>query len=124
MIIGVGTDICENYRIQKIVNKYQHRLLTHIFTDEELAYCLKKKDPIPHLSARFALKEAFIKALSLKKRVYLSFNQVGLKGNEGKKDLIIKGKLFQLYQQTGAKKTFFSISHSKNNSIAYVILEK
>lgn len=53
MVVGVGIDICENDRISEMLGKYRDRFLNRVFTPEEVSCCLKKKDPIPHLAARF-----------------------------------------------------------------------
>jgi holo-[acyl-carrier protein] synthase len=64
MILDVGTDIVEIQRIKNAVEKWGERFLKKIFTDDEISYCYKKKDPYPHLAVRFAAKEAVIKAIS------------------------------------------------------------
>ncbi len=63
MILGVGTDIIKVERIKKILVKYHDRFLNRVFTQDEQAYCLKRKDPALHLAGRFAAKEAIVKAL-------------------------------------------------------------
>ena len=123
MIIGLGTDLCENYRIEKMYKKFGDNFLNRIFSKEEVEYCLSKRNPIPHLTARFALKEAFIKALNLKRDLSLSYKDVYLWGPPGKKNISVSGKLETLYKNTKANKILFSISHAKEYSSAMVILE-
>lgn len=124
MIIGVGTDLCENDRIRSLYEKFGKRFLDRVFSEEEQAYCLQRKDPVPHLCARFALKEAFIKALGIKRNLALSYYDVGLLGSlPGKKEIFVKGKIKELYRQSSANKIFFSISHARDYSSAYVVLE-
>lgn len=65
MIYGIGTDIVEIDRIKDAVEKWGGRFLEKIYTGNEVLYCNKKKDPYPHLAARFAAKEAVMKALSI-----------------------------------------------------------
>ena len=125
MIVGVGTDLCENERIRNLFDRYGKRFLNRIFSEEEQSYCMKRKDPVPHLCARFALKEAFIKALGIRRNLALSYYDVGLLGSlPGKKDIFVKGKLKQLFEESRADRIFFSISHAKEYSSAYVILEQ
>lgn len=124
MILGVGTDICENNKIRFLVEKYQDRFLKRVYHQEEIAYCLSKKNPIPHLSGRFAVKEAFIKALGLKRTLHLSYREIYLSGKGGKKNLQLSGLLQELFEQSGSKKVHFSISHTENYATAVVILEK
>ncbi len=64
MIRGVGTDIVSVERFRRAGARWGDRFFTRVFTDAELAYCRARKDPYPHLAARFAAKEAVIKALS------------------------------------------------------------
>ena len=124
MIIGLGTDICENNRIDYMRNKYRSRFLDRIYTQEELGYCLSRKNPIPHLTARFALKEAFIKSLYLRKTSGLSYKEVFLWGPIGRKDITVSGKLKKLFQDREITRTWFSIAHTENYAIATVLLEK
>lgn len=65
MIVGLGTDLVEIGRIQRAVERWGDHFLDRIFTAAERAYCMdSKKNPYPHLAARFAAKEAVIKALT------------------------------------------------------------
>ena len=62
-IVGIGTDACEIDRIAAALEKYGDRFLRKIYTEGEIAYCRRKRDPAPSLAARFAAKEAASKAL-------------------------------------------------------------
>lgn len=65
MIVGLGTDIVEIQRIADAIERWGDHFLNRIFTPAERAYCMEqKRDPSPHLAARFAAKEAAIKALT------------------------------------------------------------
>ena len=63
MICGVGNDIVEIARIEALYHRYPERFLKRIYTPLEQEYCLRKKSPAIHLAARFAAKEAIVKAL-------------------------------------------------------------
>lgn len=124
MVVGVGIDICENDRISEMLGKYKERFLQRVFTTDEVEYCLRKKDPIPHLAARFAVKEAFIKALGMPRDLTISYRDVGLKGSEGKKDINVTGKLASMLASKTVTNVLFSISHARDYSNACVILER
>ena len=124
MILGLGTDICENERIEHLYHKYEKKFLNRVYTKDELNYCLRKKNPIPHLTARFALKEAVIKSLRLKKNTGLSYKQIFLWGHIGRKDITVSGELEKLLNHKGVAKIWFSISHAGTYSTATVVLEK
>lgn len=124
MVVGLGIDICENDRIAQMLEKYKGRFLRRVFTREEIEYCLKKKDPTPHLAARFAVKEAFIKALAMPRDLKISYRDVGLKGSEGKKDIHVTGLLAKMLESKKVTEILFSISHARDYSNACVVLER
>ena len=125
MKISVGNDIIENSRIKEALDKFGDKFLERVFTKEEKEYCFSKKDPVPYLGARFACKEAFIKALELEKGINLDFKEIELKGNFfGKKNLALSGMAEELFKEKGFDEISVSISHVKEISTAIVILYK
>jgi len=68
MIIGIGIDIIEIERIKESVENFGDKFLNKIFTEGELVYCLSRPNKYQHLAARFAAKEAIVKALSSGKK--------------------------------------------------------
>lgn len=62
-ITGIGVDIENIFRFRKLPYKKNRHFYEKIFTESEIKYCLSKADPYPHFAARFAAKEAVIKAL-------------------------------------------------------------
>jgi holo-[acyl-carrier protein] synthase len=125
MKISVGNDIIENSRIKEALDKFGDKFLERVFTEEEKEYCLSKKDPVPYLGARFACKEAFVKALELEKGISIDFKEIELKGNFfGKKNLALSGMAEELFKEKGFDEITVSISHVKEISTAIVILYK
>lgn len=113
MIEGVGVDIVSVERIRKIYEKFGEKFLNRIFTEEEISYSFSHPNPFPHLAARFAVKEAVIKAL--KKPSGLSLKQIELKNNsDGSPEIKINGV---------NKRILVSLSHEKNYTVAMVIVE-
>ena len=53
-IVGIGLDATDLPRIAAAIERYGDRFLSRILTDEELAYCRRRKDPVPHVAGRFA----------------------------------------------------------------------
>jgi holo-[acyl-carrier protein] synthase len=77
MILGTGIDVVEIERVREAVSKWGERFLRRIYTKHEIEYCFSKRDPFPGLSARFAAKEAAIKALSgILKEHHLAFHEI------------------------------------------------
>ncbi|MEN2993874.1 MAG: holo-ACP synthase [Thermodesulfovibrio sp.] len=112
MIEAVGVDIVSVERIKKIYERYGERFLKKIFTEEEISYSFKHSNPFPHLAARFAVKEAVIKAL--KKQKGLTLKKIEVRNNfDGSPEVKINGL---------NKKFFISISHEKSYALAFVVV--
>ncbi|MDF3818945.1 holo-ACP synthase [Leptospira sp. 96542] len=124
-MISVGNDIVENERIRGLLAKHGDRFLTRIFTEEEVEYCHKHKDPVPFLAGRFACKEAVIKALCLSSGEAVDMREIELAGtNFGKKTLVIRGKTEKVFREKGFIGSSVSISHSQHYATAVVVFYK
>ena len=124
MILGLGTDIVENERIKRAFDRHGVRLLRRIYTEDEVQYSLSHEDPVPYLSARFAVKEAAVKALGLRETVGLRFRDVEVAGKVfGKKELVLHGRAREIADQRGARRFHISLTHTATVSMAVVILE-
>ncbi|MFA5535858.1 MAG: holo-ACP synthase [Bacillota bacterium] len=123
MIIGIGTDIIEIGRVEKAISR-RAGLLLKIFTEAERQYCFSRKNPWPSLAARFAAKEAVMKALG----VGLSqcgFNEIEIKRNsQGKPEIFLAGKALAMAQKQGINYWHLSLSHNKNHGLAFALAEK
>src|SRR4029079_6287923 len=62
-ILGLGFDATDIPRIGAAFERYGERFLHRVFTDGEIAYCARRRNPVPHRAGRFAAKEAAMKAL-------------------------------------------------------------
>jgi holo-[acyl-carrier protein] synthase len=122
LIFGIGTDLIETSRIAKAVQN--QKFLSRVFSQTELEYC-HKKTQAQCLAARFAAKEAFMKALGTGWTAGVSFSEIQLVNNEkGKPTLQVSGKTEKILTKLGIKSIHVSVSHIKEYALAYVILEK
>ena len=122
MIIGIGTDIVEVKRIDKSIQK--SHFIEKVYSKHEINYCEKKKNSADSYAARFAAKEAFLKALGKGWREGLAFNEIEiLNDNFGKPSLNILGKSSIICSKMKIKFIHVSMSHTKNLATATVILE-
>lgn len=113
MIEGIGVDIVSIKRIKKLYEKFGVKFLNKIFTEKEIEYSLKHANPYPYLAARFAVKEAVIKAL--KKPEALKLKDIELINNpDGSPTVLLKGDK--------KEEIFVSISHEKKYAIAFVTI--
>lgn len=119
MKIYTGIDIVENERIYNAYKKFGEKFLKKIYTEKEVEYCLKKKDFIPCLAARFAAKEATIKAYYQAFNKIIHYRNIEIIGRERRPAEIL------LHNDLNHTKNLYislSISHEKNYSIAIVII--
>lgn len=122
-IIGIGTDLARIERFRKFLQP-GNKVLQRIFADDERSYALQKKDPAPHLAARFAAKEAYVKALGTGLRDGLSWRQVVVVRDPlGCPSLQLSGRAAEMLEERGAKSTHLSYSHDGEYAVATVILE-
>lgn len=119
MEIFTGIDIVENERIKKIYEKYNKKFLTKIYTERELEYCFNQKDVIPCLSARFACKEAVVKAFYQAFREILHFKEIEVLGERGKPATVL---LHTDKKPSKPYKINVSIAHEKKFSTAVAII--
>ncbi|BCB96145.1 holo-[acyl-carrier-protein] synthase [Dissulfurispira thermophila] len=125
MIVGIGTDIVEISRIKHAVEKWGKRFLKKIFTEKEISYCYRKKDPFPHLAVRFAAKEAVIKALSSEDRGIKIGNLRSieiLNHPTGKPCINLLENLEAFFEDKFI--IHLTLSHERSYAIATVVLER
>lgn len=125
MIYGVGIDLVENSRMDKIVKKWGPKFINRIFSEEEILYCEKHAHSAIHYGARFAAKESFLKALGIGigKGVKLSDIEV-VNDENGKPSLKLCGEAKIIIKKAKISKINLSLTHTKNYSMAVVVLEK
>ena len=122
MIIGLGTDIIEVDRIARAFEQYGESFARRIFTLEEQEYCESFAiQKMPHYAARFAVKEAFSKAIGTGITQGFAFKDVGIINEIGGKPLLVlKGLMLERW---GKYRIHVSISHTIVNAMAVVIIE-
>jgi len=124
MIVGIGTDIIEVARVERLLAK-QKRFQKRIFTEIEIAYCESKKNRAQNYAARFAAKEAFLKAIGTGWRSGVAFKEIEVVNNErGKPEIFLSGTAKKFADNLGITNIQVSLSHLKDIAIAVVTVEK
>jgi holo-[acyl-carrier protein] synthase len=123
MILGVGTDIVDVDRIASLCMKYGDRFLARIFTHGEIAYCGNKHNPSQHLAARFAAKEAAVKALGTGFAGGIKFTDIEICRDKDSPLVLLHGRALELSEGLGVSIIHTSISHSRIYATALIILE-
>ena len=124
MIYGIGTDIVAVERFQRFIDTGNSALIERLFTPAERSRCEKRKDAASCLAARFAAKEAFLKAVGTGLRDGLSWQDMDVSNDAlGKPELKLSGKAAELFQALGLMRVHLSLSHDGGNAIAMVVVE-
>jgi holo-[acyl-carrier protein] synthase len=123
-VAGLGTDLARVARFRRFLDEDKQTLLERLFTAGERAYALAKADPAPYLAARFAAKEAGMKAFGLGWRDGLSWHDFEVVRDPlGRPDLELSGRAAELAAARGIKAVHLSYSHDGDYAVATVILE-
>ena len=125
MIISIGIDIIEVARIREVLLRTP-RFADRVFTAAERAYCDSRGVvAAQHYAARFAAKEAALKALQTGWRGGISWQDVEISAREsGAPYLIFSGEVLAVFEKFSATATHLSMSHTSEHAIAQVILER
>jgi holo-[acyl-carrier protein] synthase len=121
--LTVGVDLVELDRLGRAVARHGERFLTRIYTPSELA---RYRDRLPELAARFAAKEAVSKALGVGLR-HISAQGIGwhdvevLPDPRGKPLVTLSGRARALAEEQGLRQWAISLSHSREQAIAFVV---
>jgi len=124
LISGIGIDIIEVARVEKL-SKKEDKFLKKIFTQIEIDYCRKFRNGAQNFAGRFAVKEAFLKAMGTGFSNGLKFNEVETVNDElGKPEMVLYGKTKEILEERDLKCVHVSIAHLKDYATAVVIIEK
>ena len=124
MIIGTGIDIAEVPRIRQSIERFGDRFLRRIYSPGEIRYCDSKANRVERYAARFAAKEATMKALGTGWSHgvrWRDWEVVRLPG--GRPTITFHGKAGEIAARLGVKNAALSLSHTAEQAIAQVILE-
>ena len=124
MIVGTGIDIAEVPRIAQSIERFGARFLGRVFTEGEIGYCNRKANRAQHYAARFAAKEAAMKAIGTgwsRGVRWRDFEVCRMPG--GRPTLTFHGKAAEFAARLGAKQVALSLTHTEQYAIAQVILE-
>ena len=121
-IIGIGMDATDLPRVAALLERYGERFLHRVFTDGEIAYCTKRRDPVPHLAGRFAVKEAAMKALGTGQSRGVVWKDIEVVRAGGPPRLQMHGGAERRAESMGMKQSFVTITHSETLALAQVLL--
>jgi len=124
MIVGTGIDITEVPRIRESIERFGNRFLNRVFTEGEIRYCDSKANRFERYAARFAAKEAGMKALGTGWNFGVRWRDVEVSRKPGgRPTLLFHGKAAEFAAKLGAVNVALSLTHTPHEAMAQVILE-
>ncbi len=124
MIVGTGVDIAEVPRIRETIERFGDRFLRRIFTEGEIRYCERKARRFESYAARFAAKEAGMKALGTGWSRGVRWRDIEVVRPKGQRPTIqFHGEAAAIAARLGTKNIALSITHTSEEALAHVILE-
>jgi holo-[acyl-carrier protein] synthase len=120
---GIGVDLALIPRVREVVQRWDERFLRRVFTDDEIAYCQRRRDPIPHFAARFAAKEATLKALGTGLRMGIKWREIEVRRERGEAPtVVLTGQCRAIALAKGGSRVLLSLTHDGDYALAQAML--
>ena len=121
-IIGLGLDATDIPRIVQTIERYGDRFTHRIFTEGEVAYCMRRREPAIHFAGRFAAKEATMKALGTGHSHGVLWRDVEVVRRGGPPQLRLHGGAARRFESMGGRSSLLTITHSDALALAQVLI--
>jgi holo-[acyl-carrier protein] synthase len=124
VIVGLGVDMEEISRVREVISRHGRIFLDRVFTPAEIAYCERHRDPAERYAARFAAKEATMKALGTGWGKGVRWRDIEVTRKPGGRPaIVLHGAAREHAERMGARNVNLSLTHSGIFALAEVILE-
>jgi len=121
-IVGLGLDAAEVHRFKELIARYGDRFLQRVCTEREIAYCLARKRAAQSFAARFAAKEAAMKALGTGHAQGVTWRSIEVVRRQGPPQLEFHGAARARLAALRGDSALLTITHSETLALAHVIL--
>ncbi len=121
---GIGVDLVYLPRMRAAIERWRERFLTRVFTEAEIAYCRSRRDPVQHFAARFAAKEAGLKALGTGLRLGVRWRELEVQRQRGEAPvLVLSGRSREIGRaRGGADRLLLALTHDGDYAMAQAML--
>jgi holo-[acyl-carrier protein] synthase len=124
VIVGTGIDIAEVVRIAASIERFGRRFTERVFTPDEIRYCESKANKAERYAARFAAKEAAMKAIGTGWRHGVTWRDIEVRrAPGGRPTVVFTGVAREFFAKLGASRAHLSLTHTTAFAMAQVILE-
>jgi holo-[acyl-carrier protein] synthase len=121
-VVGLGVDVVDMDRFRTVLAR-RPRLAERVFTEGERRYAFSKADPVPRLAARFAAKEATMKALGVGLGAFRFADAEVVRAPSGEPSIRLGGRAVELAGKRGATRLMLTMTHSDLIAVAFVVAE-
>ena len=116
---GIGIDLVPISRMREIIARWDERFIRRVFTENEIAYCRARRDPVPHFAARFAAKEAALKALGTGLAMGVNWRELEVRRERGRPpSLVLSGRSHELSRRRGGGRVLVTLTHDGDYAMA------
>jgi holo-[acyl-carrier protein] synthase len=123
VVRGVGVDLVRIPRMRQTIARWDERFLRRVFTEQEIEDCRSRRDPAPHFAARFAAKEAGMKALGTGLRLGVTWRDLEVRrAPDQAPTLELHGRTRELGLARGGRRMLLSLSHDGDYALAHALL--
>ena len=120
---GIGVDLVRIPRMREVIARWEDRFLRRVFTDGEIAYCRARRDPAQHFAARFAAKEAGLKALGTGLRLGINWRELEVQRERGQAPtLVLSGRSREIGLRRGGRRMLLALTHDGDYALAQAML--
>lgn len=120
---GIGLDLVHVPRMREVIGRWDERFVRRVFTDGEIAYCRAHRDPVPHFAARFAAKEAALKALGTGLRFGIRWRELEVRRQRGEAPVLtLHGRTRELCIARGGRRLLLTLTHDGDYAMAQAML--
>ena len=124
MIIGIGTDVVDLERFGNTMEQYGERFMKRMYTNVEREYCMRFPSPREHFAARFAAKEALLKAIGTGKTRQVKWTDIEIYNEPaGQPMMRLCGCAEDIFRSLGGRALHVSLTHSRLVAAAVVVIE-
>jgi holo-[acyl-carrier protein] synthase len=122
-IAGIGIDLVSIPRMRAMLDRWQDRFVCRVFTEGEIAYCRAHADPAPHFAARFAAKEAGLKALGTGLQLGVRWRELEVRRERLQAPtLVLSGRSREIGLGKGGSRILLSLTHEGDYALAQAML--
>ena len=109
--------------MREVIARWDERFLQRVFTAGEISYCRRRRDPVPHFAARFAAKEAGLKALGTGLRMGINWRELEVRREPGREPrLFLSGRSRDIGLRRGGRRMLLALTHEGDYAIAQAML--